>query len=168
LLLAALTLISGSASVKLPGANVAISISEAFTFTAVLLYGAAAGTLIVTLDGLVIAFWIARRRPEGIRALFNFTAPALSAWVSAHVFFKTSGIAPLVEQAATLKPNPSIVGAVRTFVLQPKQLADSLHRRIRETKESRRNLAPRIHLAFSELLLRRLRGRVTGWIQPNH
>jgi diguanylate cyclase (GGDEF)-like protein/putative nucleotidyltransferase with HDIG domain len=110
LLLAALTLISGSASVKLPGANVAISISEAFTFTAVLLYGPAAGTLIVTLDGLVIAFWIARRRPEGIRALFNFTAPALSAWVSAHVFFKTSGIAPLVEQAATLNQIlPSLV-----------------------------------------------------------
>lgn len=110
LLLAALTLISGSASVKLPGANVAISISEAFTFTAVLLYGAAAGTLIVTLDGLVIAFWIARRRPEGLRALFNFTAPALSAWVSAHVFFRTSGIAPLVEQAATLNQIlPSLV-----------------------------------------------------------
>lgn len=110
LLLAALTLISGSASVKLPGANVAISISEAFTFAAVLLYGPSAGTLIVTLDGLVIAFWIARRRPEVIRALFNFTAPAFSAWLSAHVFFFTSGIAPLVERAASLNEIlPSLV-----------------------------------------------------------
>ena len=110
LLLAALTLISGSASVKLPGANVAISISEAFVFTAVLLYGPAAGTLIVTLDGLIIAFWIAKRRPEGMRAMFNFTAPAVSAWVSSHVFFRTSGIAPLVQQAASLNQMlPSLV-----------------------------------------------------------
>src|SRR5262245_18587169 len=106
----ALTLISGSASVKLPGANVAISISESFVFTAVLLYGPAAGTLIVTLDGLVISFWIAKRHPEPIRALFNFTAPAISAWLSAHLFFRTSGIAPLVEQAASLNEIlPSLV-----------------------------------------------------------
>ena len=110
LLLAALTLISGSASVKLPRANVAISISEAFVFTAVLLYGPAAGTLIVTLDGLIIAFWIAKRRPEGLRALFNFTAPAVSAWTSSQVFFLTSRIAPLVERPATLNEIlPSLV-----------------------------------------------------------
>jgi len=102
LLLAALTLISGSASVKLPGAHVSISISEAFVFTAVLLYGPAAGTLTVALDGLVISFWIARRRPEIHRALFNIAAPAVSAWCSAHVFFKVAGIAPLVDQQADL------------------------------------------------------------------
>jgi putative nucleotidyltransferase with HDIG domain len=101
-LLAILTLISGSASVELPRANVSISISEAFVFTAVLLYGPAAGTLTVALDGLVLSLWIARRRPEIDRALFNIAAPALSAWCSAHLFFKVSGIAPLAEQAATV------------------------------------------------------------------
>ena len=79
LLLALLTLISGSAGVELPHSNVTISISEAFVFAAVLLYGPAAGTLIVALDGLVISFWIAKRRPEMERALFNVAAPALSA-----------------------------------------------------------------------------------------
>ena len=98
LLLAILTLISGSASVELPGANVSISISEAFVFTAVLLYGPAAGTLTVALDGLVISFWIAKRRPEIHRALFNIAAPAFSAWCSAQLFFQLSGIAPLSEQ----------------------------------------------------------------------
>ncbi|HEY2908364.1 MAG TPA: hypothetical protein VGJ29_20835, partial [Vicinamibacterales bacterium] len=49
LLLAFLTLVSGSASVYLPWANISISISEAFTFTAVLLYGPEAGTLTVAL-----------------------------------------------------------------------------------------------------------------------
>ena len=57
-LLAALTLVSGSATVKLPSVPASISISETFVFAAVLLYGPSAGSLIVALDGLVISFWI--------------------------------------------------------------------------------------------------------------
>ena len=102
LLLAFLTLISGSACVELPHSNLTISISEAFVFAAVLLYGPAAGTLTVALDGLVISYWISRRRPEIERALFNVAAPALSAWCSAHLFFWLSGIAPLSEREASL------------------------------------------------------------------
>jgi diguanylate cyclase (GGDEF)-like protein/putative nucleotidyltransferase with HDIG domain len=101
-LLAALTLISGSASVRLPGSSARISISETFVFTAVLLYGPAAGALIVALDGLVISFWIAKRRREPSRVLFNMSAPALSAWCSANLFFYVAGIEPLVRQPATL------------------------------------------------------------------
>jgi diguanylate cyclase (GGDEF)-like protein/putative nucleotidyltransferase with HDIG domain len=101
-LLAALTLISGSATVKLPSSFASISISETFVFTAVLLYGPAAGTLIVSLDGLVISFWLAKRHPEAYRALFNMSAPAISAWCSSELFFMVSGISPLVKQPATL------------------------------------------------------------------
>src|SRR5206468_5623241 len=82
-ILAALTLISGSATVKLPSTHASISISETFVFTAVLLYGPAAGTLIVTLDGLVGSFWISKRYKEIHRALFNMSAPSVSAWCSA-------------------------------------------------------------------------------------
>src|SRR6266850_1685903 len=78
-LLAALTLISGSATVRLPAIPASISISETFVITAVLLYGPAAGTLIVALDGLVMSFWIAKRVREVHRALFNMSAPAVSA-----------------------------------------------------------------------------------------
>ena len=100
LLLAFLTLVSGSASVYLPWANISISISEAFTFTAVLLYGPEAGTITVALDGLVISYWVARRRPEVDRALFNIAAPALSAWSSAQLFFYLSRISPLADVPA--------------------------------------------------------------------
>jgi diguanylate cyclase (GGDEF)-like protein/putative nucleotidyltransferase with HDIG domain len=113
-LLAALTLISGSATVKLPSSFASISISETFVFTAVLLYGPAAGTLIVTLDGLVISFWLAKRHREGHRALFNMSAPAISAWCSAQLFFLASGIAPLVKQPATLN---QILPALVLFAL---------------------------------------------------
>jgi hypothetical protein len=124
LLLAALTLISGSASVELPRANVSISISEAFVFTAVLLYGSAAGTLTVALDGLVISFWVARRRPELHRALFNIAAPALSAWCSSELFFAVSGIAPLSQAEASLIQFLTVPGSVCGHVFRPQQLVD--------------------------------------------
>jgi putative nucleotidyltransferase with HDIG domain len=101
-LLAALTLVSGSATVKLPSVPASISISETFVFAAVLLYGPSAGTLIVALDGLVISFWISKRRQEPYRAFFNMSAPAVSAWAASKIFFWVSGIQPLVEAAAPL------------------------------------------------------------------
>ena len=76
LILAALTLISGSATVRLVSVPATISISETFVFTSVLLFGTAAGTLTVALDTLVMSFWLARRRPEVLRVLFNLSAPA--------------------------------------------------------------------------------------------
>ena len=100
-ILAALTLISGSATVRIPSSSASISISETFVFTAVLLYGPAAGTVIVALDGLVISFWISKRYDEPHRALFNMSAPAVSAWLSAHLFFRVAHIAPLVQGPST-------------------------------------------------------------------
>src|SRR5579872_4908649 len=97
-LLAGLTLLSGSATVKLPGVYASISISETFVFTSVLLYGPSAGTLIVALDGLVISFWIAKRHSEFHRALFNMSAPAISLWCSAQLFFHLAKVRPLSEE----------------------------------------------------------------------
>src|ERR1700741_5985 len=86
-LLAALTLFSGSATVRLPSIPATISISETFVFASVLLFGPAAGTVTVALDGLVISFWMAKRRPEWYRALFNMTAPAVSIWCASQLLF---------------------------------------------------------------------------------
>lgn len=101
--LAALTLISGSATVKLPSVPATISISETFVFTSVLLFGTAAGTLTVALDGLIISFWLAARRKEIHRVFFNMAAPALSIWLAAHVFFWSADIKPLVHQPSDIR-----------------------------------------------------------------
>jgi diguanylate cyclase (GGDEF)-like protein/putative nucleotidyltransferase with HDIG domain len=101
-MLAALTFVSGSATVTLPSVPASISVSETFVFAAVLLFGPAAGTVLVALDGLVISFWMAKRRPEWYRALFNMAAPALSIWCAAHLLFYTARIEPLIRQAATI------------------------------------------------------------------
>jgi HD-GYP domain-containing protein (c-di-GMP phosphodiesterase class II) len=95
IILAALTLISGSATVRLPSVPATISISEAFVFTSVILFGADSGTLIVALDGLIISCWLARRRREVHRVLFNMAAPALSIWLAASVYLQFEGVAPL-------------------------------------------------------------------------
>ena len=95
--LAGLTLLSGSFTVRVPTIPARLSVSETFVFAAVLLFGPEAATMIVALDSLVISLWIFRssRRPE--RVLFNFGAPAVAVWIASRVFYALSGIQPLAE-----------------------------------------------------------------------
>ena len=99
--LAILTLVSGSATVRLPSLPAAISVSETFVFTSVLLFGSAAGTLTVALDALVISFWSYRKGHPPYKIVFNVCALPLTIWVAAHVFFLFPGIEPLVTAPRT-------------------------------------------------------------------
>jgi putative nucleotidyltransferase with HDIG domain len=96
LTLAALTLFSGSATVRLPSVPATISVSEAFVFTTVVLYGTPAGLMIVALDGLMISVWLAKRRKEFYRVAFNIAAPALSIWCASHIYFAFPTVHALV------------------------------------------------------------------------
>jgi putative nucleotidyltransferase with HDIG domain len=118
-LLAALTFVSGSATVNLPTAGASISVSETFVFASVLLFGPSAGTITVALDGLVISFWMAKRRPEWYRALFNMAAPAISIWVAAHLLFAIAGIEPLFNSQSSINVLlfPLVVFAITYFGL---------------------------------------------------
>jgi putative nucleotidyltransferase with HDIG domain len=114
--LAALTLLTGSATVRLPSVPATISISETFVFTSTLLYGPAAGTLTVALDALVISYTLARKGHPGYRLLFNICALPASLWVGAHLFFWSSGLPPL----ATLPASPGgivVIDFVKSLVL---------------------------------------------------
>ena len=94
--LVALTLISGSAVLKIPSVSVNFSISDVFTLTAAVVFGPAAGTAIVAIDSLVISGWL--KRSTGLtleKFLFNAAAPPVAMWISAVVFFRASGIQPL-------------------------------------------------------------------------
>jgi len=94
-LLAVLTLVSGSATVRLPSVPATISISETFVFTSVLLFGPAAGTLTVALDALVISLWLARKGHPFYRIAFNICALPASLWIGAHIFYLVWGTLPL-------------------------------------------------------------------------
>lgn len=95
--LAALTLLSGSITIKLPAIDATISVSETFVFTSVLLFGAAAGTITVTLDGLIISLWLRRNGLAFYKLVFNTTAPALSIWVASKLFFLIANVQPLTN-----------------------------------------------------------------------
>src|SRR5437870_3694248 len=99
-ILALLTLLSGSATVKLPSVPATISISETFVFTSVLLFGPAAGTLTVTLDVLAISWWLARRGHPNYRIAFNVFALPASLWVGAQLFYRLSNTEPLALTTA--------------------------------------------------------------------
>lgn len=103
--LAGLTLLSGSFTIRIPSLEARISVSETFVFTSVLLFGTCAGTITVALDTLVVA--LTRRRPEPLRILFNLSAATVSLWLAGHAFYLTSGIAPLSTAPTRV---PELVG----------------------------------------------------------
>ena len=131
LILAALTAISGSATVKLPSIPASLSVSETFVFTSVLLFGPAAGTLTVALDGLIISLWLSKTRKEPHRILFNIAAPAISIWVASQIFYSLTGTQPLayadealsVEQFAA----PLLVFTLLFFGINSWMIAFAIH-----------------------------------------
>ena len=96
--LVALTLVSGSAVLKLPTIAANFSISDVFTLTAAVVFGPAAGTVIVAIDSLVISRRLARTGLPLQRILFNAAAPPVAMWLSAVTFFYVSGFEPLSQQ----------------------------------------------------------------------
>src|SRR4051812_31435067 len=55
LLLATLTLFTGTFTVRIPGVPARLSVSDTFVFASVLLFGPAAGTITALLDALIIS-----------------------------------------------------------------------------------------------------------------
>lgn len=102
LILAGLTLLSGSFTIKVPSLQARLSVSETFVFASVLLFGTGPGTLTVVLDTLV-ASWTARHRSkEPLRILFNLSAAAISIWTAGSVFYLIAGVPPLSQQSLPL------------------------------------------------------------------
>lgn len=93
--LVGLTLLTGSITVKIPSVTATLSVSEAFVFSAFMLFGPAAGIVVAALDGLVISLWLQKRKQPFYRVVFNATAPALSIFAASWVY-RWSG-APLID-----------------------------------------------------------------------
>jgi diguanylate cyclase (GGDEF)-like protein/putative nucleotidyltransferase with HDIG domain len=102
LVLAALTLLTGSFTIKVPSMTARLTVSETFVFASVLLFGVESGTLTVVLETLVVALWIKREKRSIYRAVFNVAASALSIWVAATAFFSLSGTGPLLGHQTQL------------------------------------------------------------------
>jgi putative nucleotidyltransferase with HDIG domain len=97
LIFAALIVLSGRVTLKVPSVTARFSPSEMFTFTCVLLFGPEAGALALALDSVVLA-WHHRWRVQ--QALFNFGSLTLSVWVAGKLFFLAAGVEPLAASGA--------------------------------------------------------------------
>jgi putative nucleotidyltransferase with HDIG domain len=93
--LAGLTLLSGSFTVRVPTIPARLSVSETFVFAAAMLFGPAAATVLVVLDSLVISLWQPKMSRRWLRVLFNMSAPAIAIWVATQTFFFLADIPPL-------------------------------------------------------------------------
>jgi putative nucleotidyltransferase with HDIG domain len=111
-MLALLTLLSGSFTVRIPGVSARLSVSDTFVFAAVLLFGPAAATMTVVLDTLVISFWLGRASTPLPRLLFNVAAPAVAIWAASHVFYLFGGI-----EALSIAPRPVLSVVLPLFGL---------------------------------------------------
>jgi len=103
ILLAVLTIASGRFAIKVPGRPATVSVSEVFVFASMLVYGPAAATLTVAIDGVWVSLTQKNRRLY--RTLFNITEPAISTWAAAYVFraiARTGALFPLSAGTPTL------------------------------------------------------------------
>jgi putative nucleotidyltransferase with HDIG domain len=96
-LFAAFTIASGMLTVKVPSLEARVSVSEAFAFASVLLFGPDVGVVTLALEGLRISFrWKMNRQ----QTIFNFANLGLSMWAAGGLFFYFSGLAPLFQGPA--------------------------------------------------------------------
>ena len=117
--LAGLTLLSGSFTVRIPTVPARLSVSETFVFATVLLFGPAAATVTVVLDSLIISYWRYKRTKRAAHVLFNMAAPAVAIWAAAHAFYWIAGVRPLSEEPRPILSLalPLLALAILYFVL---------------------------------------------------
>ncbi len=100
LILASLTIITGSFTVKIPGVDSKVSIADTFIFINIVLFGPAAGTVTAALDGLVGSIRAKNKSRRLEYALFNVANMALSAYLAALAFYRVLGRGPLHDTGA--------------------------------------------------------------------
>jgi putative nucleotidyltransferase with HDIG domain len=86
LVLAGLTIVAGSFSIKVPSVSARLSASDAFVFAAILSFGPDVATLIAALEALVLTSWQRAGSRSILRALFNVSTGAISVFISARLF----------------------------------------------------------------------------------
>jgi putative nucleotidyltransferase with HDIG domain len=84
--LAILTLISGQLMLRMPAVAISFSISDVFTFTTALLFGPAAGVVVVAFDAAAISMRLVQSARTVTRYLFNLSAAALAMSISAWAY----------------------------------------------------------------------------------
>jgi PAS domain S-box-containing protein len=122
--LVALTLVTAWSTLRMRNVQISFSISDTFTIAAALLFGPAAGTVIVALEALVMSLRVAQRNKSGMwpRVVFNVTAMPLAMWLAARIFFAITQTGPLAGQPGRIR---EVIGALAIFATAYFMLASS-------------------------------------------
>src|SRR5688500_14526657 len=100
-LFATLVILTGSFTLNVSAINASISVADTFLIAATLLFGPAPATVALAIDTFILSW---RKGYPWQRVVFNTVAPALSLWAAGHVFFLSTGAAPLASTAASMGP----------------------------------------------------------------
>lgn len=117
LILAALTFLTGSFGIKVPSVNARFSVSEAFVFTGVLLFGLDVATVIVALDSLILTSWLRGPNRSPLRALFNMAAGALAISSAARILAWMLPVHPAASAPLDQLLVPVLVLALSYFAM---------------------------------------------------
>ena len=108
-MLAVLTLLTGSFTVQVPGLLARISVSDAFVFASVLVFGPSVATVIVALDSLVATLWMRPEHRSLLRSLFNVTSVSISIWIASQAFYWLADASPGQTLALSRLVGPLLV-----------------------------------------------------------
>jgi putative nucleotidyltransferase with HDIG domain len=94
-ILAALALLTGSFTVRMTKLAIRVSVSDAFVFAAVLLFGTSPATLIVAVDSFLATVLMRRREHRSFfRSFYNLSVASLSLWTASTTFYWLIGSMP--------------------------------------------------------------------------
>jgi putative nucleotidyltransferase with HDIG domain len=97
IILLALTVIAGWATLRFPDVPISYSVSDTFSIIAALVVSPAAGAITAAIEGLVLSFRLTTVRRSPGRVLFNMAALAIAMRTAGDVFFTLAGPTPLAD-----------------------------------------------------------------------
>jgi uncharacterized membrane protein len=97
IILAYLTVLTGTFTIAIPGVNSKLSVSDAFVFINTILFGTAAGVLTAALDGAIGSFRCRTASQRKWTIPFNTAVLAISAFAAGEAFFGVFNKGPLSQ-----------------------------------------------------------------------
>ena len=95
LIVAALAVLAGFVTVKIPGIKIKLSLADTFVFANIILFGPVVGGITAALDALAGSFRCKTKTRRMEFTLFNMAEMALSAYIAGELFFRLLGQGPL-------------------------------------------------------------------------
>ncbi len=126
LIVAALAVIAGFVTVRIPGVKIKFSLADTFVFANTILFGPVVGGITAALDGLAGSIRCKTKARRWEFTLFNIAGMALSAYIAGVLFFQILGHGPAGLYRTTISGEtflPTLVLAISYYLLNTMAVA---------------------------------------------